>query len=276
MSGRLLSEILPTWQDDILNGKPRVPYAVGFPGFPLFPKQIVAIGAPPGAGKTCLTMGMTFDALETSPDLRAVVCNVEVPPDRLLDRELARVSGVPSDWITDRSFRKSPALTGKVVEGMREIAAVADRLIILGPSDLGTVLSTAVEQKAGLLVLDYIQRILPKGTTDLRTGMVDAMNVLREYAMRYEAAIIVISAVSRGSGREGAYKNLTLGSFRESSELEFGADDAYVLEHDEQTGEGWMVLRHLKPRYGRRKDIRLRFEDEYCRFVPGEGGAADA
>ena len=60
---------------------------------------VCVIGAPPGAGKTTLAMQMMFEALGNDPKLRAVVANRESSIEVLLQRELARRSGVNSKAI---------------------------------------------------------------------------------------------------------------------------------------------------------------------------------
>ena len=47
---------------------------------------------------------------------------------------------------------------------------------------------------------------------------------------------------------------LNLASFRESSELEFGADDAFILVADDDQDDA-VTLRHLKSRHGECRDM---------------------
>jgi replicative DNA helicase len=68
---------------------------------------------------------------------------------------------------------------------------------------------------------------------------------------------------------------LSLASFRETSELEYGADDAFILAPaDDANSEGAspsrVVLKHLKSRYGETKDIALTFDGKHQRFTPAE------
>ena len=58
-----------------------------------------------------------------------------------------------------------------------------------------------------------------------------------------------------------------LASFRESSELEFGADDAFILV---PTGESAVTLKHLKARHAEPKDLVLNFDRKRQRFTPVE------
>lgn len=78
-----------------------------------------------------------------------------------------------------------------------------------------------------------------------------------------------------GSGRSSYdAKGLSLASFRESSELEFGADDAFILTASDKTEPGTHTLRHLKSRNGECRDVSLRFEGPLQRFTPVAGEPA--
>jgi replicative DNA helicase len=127
-----------------------------------------------------------------------------------------------------------------------------------------------------LLLLDYIQRIPPPGEHGDRWGAVNAtMNYLRQFADA-GTAVLVVSAIGRtkdGKGRSSyAGEGLNLASFRESSELEFGCDDAFILVPDGE-GAGTATLRHLKSRHGEAKDLELSFDGKLQRFTPFAGTA---
>ena len=83
---------------------------------------------------------------------------------------------------------------------------------------------------------------------------------------------LVVAAVGRQRDSKGrtsyAADALSLASFRESSELEFGADDAFMLAPAESQGE--VVLKHLKARHSEPRDVRLRFDGARQSFTPLE------
>ena len=62
---------------------------------------------------------------------------------------------------------------------------------------------------------------------------------------------------------------MNLASFRESSELEFGADDAFILVPDENADYDTVTvtLRHLKARHTAPKDLVLEFDRRTQRFA---------
>src|SRR6516162_11343250 len=87
------ADALAGWRDDVLSGKPPVLFPVGtgeLARVEIGPGLVMLLGGAPGSGKTAFTMQAVIDALRLTPTLRAVVCNVEMPPPILLDRQLAR------------------------------------------------------------------------------------------------------------------------------------------------------------------------------------------
>src|SRR5262245_16055053 len=91
------ADTLAGWRDDVLSGKPPVLFPAGagdLARVEIGPGLVSLIGGAPGAGKTAFTMQAVIDGLRLTPTLRAVCCNVEMPPAVLLDRQLARLSGI--------------------------------------------------------------------------------------------------------------------------------------------------------------------------------------
>lgn len=267
------ADLLGSWRDDVLTGKPPVFYPIGegeLARLEIGPGLVTLLGGAPGAGKTAFTMQAVVDALRLTPTLRAVVCNVEMPGRVLLDRQLARLSGV--DLTTIRYRRLTAAHAERIDQGINTLDEIADRLAFVAPPfNLANVAAAADAFGAGLLVLDYLQRIAPPGDHGDKRGSVDAMmNYLRQFADA-GAAVIALSAVGRTKDRAGRSSydgdGLNLASFRESSELEFGADDAFILTPDPKTDDV-VILRHLKARHTEAKDVELRFDRRLQRFTP--------
>jgi replicative DNA helicase len=214
------------------------------------------------------------DALRLTPTLRALVCNIEMPAGVLLDRQLSRLSGIDLGTIRYRRFTAEHA--ERIDQAIHTLEPLADRLAFVKPPfNLENVAASADAFQADLLLLDYIQRIPPPGDHGDKRGSVDAtMNFLRQFADA-GVAVVVVAAVSRGKDSKGrstyAGDALSLASFRESSELEFGADDAFLLVPNEDRET--ITLRHLKARHTEAKDLVLRFDGRYQRFTEAEGGA---
>lgn len=260
------------WRDDVLTGKPPTLYRCGtgeLGRIEIGPGLVTLFGGAPGAGKTAFTMQLVVDALRTNKQLRAVVCNIEMPPAVLLDRQLSRLAGISLTSIRHR--RLDDTHTERIDQGLATLETIVDRLCFVRPPfDLENVAACADEFDATLLVLDYIQRIRAPGQHDDRRGSVDAtMGYIRNFADA-GVAVVVISAVGRSKDSKGrssyAGESLSLASFRESSELEFGADDAFILAPTSNDDDETITLRHLKARHGETHDLTLQFDKPLQRF----------
>jgi replicative DNA helicase len=261
------------WRDDVLTGTPPTFYPIGsgeLADIEIGPRLVTLFGGAPGAGKTAFAMQAVVDSLRLTPTLRAAVCNIEMPPAVLLDRQLARLSGI--DAATIRYRRLDASHADRLDQAMHTLESVADRLCFVRPPfTLDNVAASADAFDAGLLVLDYIQRIAPPGEHGDRRGSVDAtMNYLRQFADA-GVAVIVVAAVARSKDSKGRSSydaaGLNLASFRESSELEFGADDAFILAPDADAADV-VTLRHLKARHTEPHDLKLRFDRRRQSFTP--------
>ena len=273
------ADVFDTWRDDVLTGSPPVFYPIGageLARIEIGPRLVTLFGGAPGAGKTAFVMQAVVDALRLTPTLRALVCNIEMPAGVLMDRQLSRLSGVDVATIRYRRFTDEHA--DRVDQGLHTLESLADRLAFVRPPfNLENVAAAADAFQADLIVLDYIQRIPPPGTHADKRGAVDAsMNYLRQFADA-GVAVVVVAAVGRTKDNKGrsSYSGdgLNLASFRESSELEFGADDAFILVPNEDGAEYGTVqatLRHLKARHSEPKDMLLDFDRRIQRFTVAE------
>ncbi|MCL4207596.1 MAG: AAA family ATPase [Pirellulaceae bacterium] len=272
-------DVFDSWRDDIRTGKAPVLYPIADAGelaqIEIGPGLVTLFGGAPGAGKTAFTMQAVTDALRLTRGLRAVVCNVEMPVTVLLDRQLARLAGLPAETIRRRTLDASHG--SRLDAGLDALESIADRLAFVRPPfTLENIAAAADAFDAGLMLLDYAQRIQPPGQHGDRRASVNAlMDHLRQFAGA-GLAVLVVAAVGRTKDARGRSSydadGLNLASFRESSELEFGADDAFILAPD-KTDAGLVTLKHLKARHGEQRDVLLRFDKARQAFSPEDSSA---
>jgi replicative DNA helicase len=272
-------DLLDSWRADVFSGSPPILYPIGtgeLARIEIGPGLVTLLGGAPGAGKTAFTMQAVVDAMRMTPTLRALVCNVEMPAPVLLDRQLARLSGI--DLTTIRYRRLGAAHAERIDQAIQTLAPLTERLCFVRPPfNLANVAASADAFEASLVLLDYLQRIPPPGDHADRRGSVDTcMDYLRKFADA-GVAVVVVSAVGRVKNHRGqsSYDGdaLNLASFRESSELEFGADDAFLLVKDTDDDRG-VILRHLKARHTEARDLALHFDRACQRFTPADSTAA--
>jgi replicative DNA helicase len=274
------AELFRDWAADVLTGKPPELWRVGagFHPVELGPGLVCLVGGAPGAGKTAVTMQWIVDALRLDSSLRCLVCNVEMAPRTLLDRQLARLSGLDANWIR---FRTLAGHEHRARAGLDVLASVAPRLAFhTGPATLLDVARSVDAFGARLLVLDYIQRFgLGAGDAqqDRRSELDGVMGHVRKFADA-GMGVLVVSAVSRQKGKTGSnYVGLGLASFRGSSELEYGADSCWTLAPEDDADKHSPVrLDCAKNRHGNTPSLLLNFDRMRQSFTPVDGAAACA
>lgn len=244
---------------DIERGEPPLRFALADPfrDLDMRPGRLMLFGGAPGGGKTAALLHVGIDLLRLNPSARLLVCNVEMHATLLVERIASRLSAVPLGAIINRSA--TPAELGRLRAAVNALGPIAGRLAFLNaPHSLEHVAEGATAFGADVLILDYIQRIgVGDGSKDRREQLEAAATVIRRFCDQ-GAAVLVASAVARQKGNSGStYRGLNLASFRGSSELEYGADAAYLLEADDA---GHITFRCEKNRFGEVKDIVTRFE----------------
>lgn len=231
----------------------------------LAPGQLLLLGAPPGTGKTALTMQLVLNAMAFGPTLRVLVANVEMSPASLMDRQLSRLSGVNLRVIRSRQFDAEQL--AHVRQGIELLRAIKPRLrFVPRPFVLDKIGEHAEQHQPDDIVLDYVQRIRAKVGGDSRKAVVDeVMDRARFYADQ-GTAVIAVAAVGRQRSKNGksGYDDLNMVSFRESSELEYGADDAYILKRQGRA----VTMVHLKARNDQTCNIPLQFAGGIQSFEP--------
>ena len=265
------ADAIAAWREDVFSGTkpPRWGLGEGFEAIELGPGLVLLLGGAPGAGKTALAMQWVIDALRLDTNLRALVANVESTPAVLLDRQLARLSGIPLNAIRDRRLGDEH---GERLAGAFDILeSLEGRLSFLdAPFTLENVAATADATDSKLLVIDYAQRFAAADSSGGGDNKRHEVNRLMEHLRRFADAgcgLLVLAAVGRTKDSKGRSSydaaGLGLASFRESSELEFGCDSAYMLSPD---NEGGRVLSCLKNRHGEPEGVTMRFDGSLQRF----------
>ena len=130
---------------------------------------------------------------------------------------------------------------------------------------------------ADLVVLDYAQRfnVSDLSTPDAKERLQYLLTMARDEIAKKGRCALLASALNRtqGSGKNsGDYSGAGITSFRDSSELEYSVDDAYILGYGPKKRENnERILYCLKKRNEPVIDIPLEFDGAHQQFfIPGE------
>ncbi len=219
---------------------------------------ITIIGAPPGFGKTALAMQVMFDALELDDTLRAVVANAETSFDGLLRRELTRITRIDSKSIrfgqlTPQDLEQITAAASELIPRLQRVAVLNDPCNVIQLYKLR-------DEPPGLLIVDYLQKFAPSDK-DGRQGANEVVAALRALA-KLGWAVLCLSATKRDSKGQHNSKELGLSSYRDSGEIEYNADSAYVMVDNGPMAAEYIrhiTLSHCKNRHGQKVDHQLCF-----------------
>ncbi len=248
----------------------------GFEHVRIAPEIVTLLGGMPGAGKTALSLQWGFTAMEADSTLRTLIANVEMPPRELLNRQLSRFSGIVLTLIRERRFSEQDAES--LNASMDRLESLCERVAFLdAPFAMSNVVETARETEARLIIVDYAQRFgALDDAPDKRQAMDSVMDTLRLMA-NDGAAVIVMSSLSRSRDARGrsTYEGgaMSLASYKESGELEYGADDAFLL--CPRLNSNLVDLRHEKSRYGERRGLLLDFDRPHQSFSVVGANASD-
>jgi replicative DNA helicase len=271
------SDLFHRWRDDVRTGTGPVLYRHAFPYPEIGPGLVTLVGGAPTSGKTALTMEMGIEVLRFQPELRVLMANCEMSPEALMNRQLARLSGIDAALVRHRRFGSEHE--ERLAAGLATIESVIDRLTFMeAPYDIANVAASADACQADLVIIDYVQRFsVSRDDAEARLRVNEMMDYLRQFASA-GIAVIVVSAVGRTRDKAGrssyAGDGLTLASFRETSELEYGADDALILAPVSPDEPDIVRLSHLKARHGRQVTQKFRFDRAVQSFtlLSSEGG----
>jgi replicative DNA helicase len=269
------SAVLAEFMKDFGDGIKEVSYAGGTFGdsLVLAPGKISVIGAPPGAGKTALASQAAFEALDRFPELTLHIANAEMEMRQLIIREFARRAGVSHSTIRSGMEAHSNDEANAVFEAFEKIAPVIKRTHHMVPpfscEELGEL---ALVSPPGILLVDYLQKFR-SATVDSRAGVDEVVTCLRELALQ-GWAVLALSATTRGNGKKGGHDpdGLSLSSFKESGEIEFNADAAYVLRDKSDSHDAIknIDLDCVKNRSGQHTLLELSFDGDLMRFERNE------
>ena len=221
------------------------------------------IAAQPGAGKTTFAWQIA-NQVAALAKVPVIYVNYEQSKAELREKTLSRLTGIDT-----RQFEIAPHTT--IVEADEKTTTLEIEMIVQG-----------ILKKAGatscLLVVDYLQLVphsgsLGKSALNMMDKVTLSISALRRIARKLNVSILAISSQNRAG-----YKKKNLSVFKESGNIEYGADTASVLVPSKTPGTDeyrCLDLLVMKNRNGETARIGYKFYLKTARFVEIDKSALD-
>ena len=281
----MLGAFLPGLLDDVLTGQPPPEYQFTpetWGTMALRPRQITCIGGPPNTGKTALMLKVVTGALLMNPDLKAIFACVEMGEQILMERVLSRLSGVYLGKILKRE--RDEFFAERIEAARAQLESMASRLMFIKPPfTMVDVRAACDEFGPQIVALDYLQRIpADLSIQETRQQVAYTMSAVRALAEQGHAVIAAAALNRQASSRSQVRSDATddnvndLAAFRDSSDIEYSVDDAFVLakgsgnvvtRHGEEYRPKKLVLRHVKARNSLTMHVPLLFDGRVQEFT---------
>lgn len=223
-------DIATAWKSEFHRKEPPLVYACGFP-LRITPGELTVIGGGPGAGKSTFCHQILVEILERNRDLRATICNVEVPGDAIWGRIIAGLAGVNYGRMLNRINLTPTEESAITLANDRISTLLDDRLTMVRPPfHLIQIHNAILERQPNIVLLDYLQRIppSPQCRLDHRIQLMAFMDEARQIASQ-GIAVIAVSSLSRPAKKGTGYKEADITSYSGSAEIEYAADEAFTM-----------------------------------------------
>lgn len=211
----------------------------------LQPGSLHVIAASSSAGKTTLTLQIADRVAQSGRPVLFVTC--EQRPEELVAKSVARISSaitgatkcpVEATEIRNRVEREhwpverykllvdaGNSYAKHIAPNMRYLHT-RERVSVEQISSTADLMKVTTGQ-APVVFIDYLQLLsAPEGFNDVRLAIDENMTQLRDLASRLKVPVWVVSSV----GRAAYYGTVDMGSFKESSGIEFSCDVALGLQ----------------------------------------------
>lgn len=201
--------------------------------------DLIILAARPSIGKTTLALDI---ARQTAIQHKTPVgfFSLEMSSQQLVDRMLAAQAGVNSWRLRTGKISKDDEFD-RLQEGM---AALSEAPIFIDDKSSNTVLSmrsTArrmkMEKGLGLIVIDYLQLIIPSssgGNVSVVQQVSEISRALKGMARELDVPVLALSQLSRAVEQRGGKPRLS--DLRDSGSIEQDADVVLFIHREDMTG----------------------------------------
>jgi replicative DNA helicase len=247
------------------------------------------IAAPPGVGKTTFAWQIANKVADLNK-VPVIYVNYEQSKAEMREKTLSRLTGIGTGHFRRGKLTlEDPRNKGEILKALEQyIAETAPLTTIVEADEKTTALEIeliiqGVLKKAGatscMLVVDYLQLIplsddLVKSASNTMDKVTLNVSALRRIARKLNVSVFAISSENRAG-----YKKKNLGVFKETGNIEYGADTASILKTSTKTTGTdeyqCLDLHVVKNRNGETARIGYKFYQKIAKFVEVDKSALD-
>lgn len=241
----------------------------------LHPTDLIIIAGRPSMGKTSLAMNIA-EHIALVEKVPVAVFSLEMGQEQLLLRLLASIAEVDQGKLRNSRYLGKDDWS-KLVQAcgdLYESPLYIDDTPGISPMEMRAKLRRlAVQEKLGLVVVDYLQLMTSRTRTDSREQEIsDISRSLKAIAKEFHLPVIALSQLNRRVEERGDKKPM-MSDLRESGAIEQDADIICFIYRDEvynpnteQKGQADIIV--AKHRNGPTGDVKLTWRAELTKFAP--------
>ena len=234
--------------------------------------DMIIIAARPSMGKSALATNI-LQNVAIDQNVPVLMFSLEMPTSQIIMRMLSNETRISFSDL--RNGRLTNNELNLIVEGMTRLKYAPINIIDKRGLKVSTIKAESRKMKAeqknlGLIVVDYVQLVLPSKNYGTREQEVaDVVRSLKALAGELDVPVVICSQINRTSER-AEDKRPALSSLRESGELEQTADMvAFIYRDDyyddaEEDPKTEILIR--KNRNGPTGEVTLQFNKEIMTF----------
>jgi replicative DNA helicase len=195
----------------------------------------MVVGARPAMGKTAFAVSLAVNLAFTS-GLNVVFFSLEMSKKQIMRRVVSNLAAIDSNRIKYGECSENEL---KRIYSIQEAAELENLKIFEGShslNDITLILSDLkLEKKIDVVVIDYLQKIVPKSKGSRYEQVTEVSNGVKVIAQNMHIPVIALAQLSRDSSKIGKLPTLT--DLRESGEIEQDASVVSFLHRPEYYGE---------------------------------------
>jgi replicative DNA helicase len=189
-------------------------------------RGITIMGGQPKAGKSCFFMQVSTEMARRQTPV--IYYDFENGREKIYTRTLCRLSRTAERSLKEPGGRPE-GMDPEFREMLRYFRVVTDRKV--NPEIMRRqidFIQHETRKESALLVVDSLHKLPFKDLSERRTGIDEWLRQMESIRDEQNVSFLVISELSRGEG--GHYdQKPDLGSFKESGDIEYSADNALIL-----------------------------------------------